>query len=98
MKIHRSVSEKRTYRTISDEFVSREFVAGQEIEIPDDAPPALKQYLELKLLYELRVQVLSSFVIEQMITQEDFNRQLVPYHGLLDAARTSAFPDGAPSA
>jgi hypothetical protein len=92
MKIHRAVSEKRTYRTISDEFVSREFVAGQEIDIPDDAAPALKQYLELKLLYELRVQVLSAFVLEQMISQEDFGRQLSPYEGMLMAAKEAAFP------
>lgn len=93
MKIQRTVSEKRTYRTISDEFVSREFVAGQEIDIPDNATPAMKQYLELKLLYDLRVQVLSAFVLEQMISQDDFNRQLAPYQGMLDAAKASAFPE-----
>lgn len=93
MKIHRTVSEKRTYRTISDEFISREFVAGQEIDIPEDAPPAMKQYLELKLLYDLRVQVLSAFVLEQMITQGDFNGQLAPYEGMLEAAKKAAFPE-----
>lgn len=93
MKIHRTVSEKRTYRTISDEFVSREFVAGQDLDIPDNATPAMKQYLELSLLYELRVQVLSAFVLEQMITKEDFNKQLAPYAGLLDAAKAAAFPE-----
>lgn len=92
MKIYRSVSEKRTYRTVSDEFVSREFVAGQDIEIPDDATPAMKQYLELQLLFDLRVQVLSTFVLEQMITQADFTRQLAPYEGLLNAAKAAAFP------
>lgn len=93
MKIHRTVSEKRTYRTISDEFVSREFVAGQEIDIPDNATPELKQYLELKLLYELRTQVLTAFVLEQMISQADFTAQLAPYTMLLDAAKASAFPE-----
>lgn len=92
MKIHRTVSEKRTYRTISDEFISREFVAGQELDIPDAAPPAMKQYLELQLLYDLRVQVLSAFVLEQMITQQDFNAQLAPYEGMLSAAKAAAFP------
>lgn len=90
MKIQRTVSEKRTFRTISDEFVSREFVAGQEADIPDDATPAMKQYLELKLLYDLRVQVLSAFVLEQMISQEDFKSQLAPYEGLLAAAQQAA--------
>lgn len=92
MKIHRTVSEKRTYRTISDEFVSREFVAGQELEIPDDAPAELAQYLTLKLLYDLRVQVLSAFVLEQMISQKDFDEQLKPYEGLLKAAHAAAYP------
>lgn len=92
MKVYRSVSEKRTYRTVSDEFVSREFVAGQEIDIPETYPPAMKQYLELQLLYDLRVQVLSTFVLEQMITQADFQEQLRPYEGLLAAAKEAAFP------
>jgi hypothetical protein len=95
MKIQRTVSEKRTYRTISDEFISREFVAGQEIDIPDDATPALKQYLEIQLLYDLRVQVLSAFVLEQMITQKEFGEMLSPYEGMLAAAKSAAFPEPA---
>lgn len=95
MKIQRTVSEKRTYRTISDEFISREFVAGQEIDIPDDATPALKQYLEIQLLYDLRVQVLSAFVLEQMITQKEFGERLSPYEGMLAAAKSAAFPEPA---
>lgn len=91
MKIYRSVSEKRTYRTVSDEFVSREFVAGQEVDLPDDASPALKQYLELQLLYDLRKQVLSAFVLEGMITADDFAKSLAPYEGLLQAAHQAAF-------
>lgn len=95
MKIYRSVSEKRTYRTVNDEFVSREFVAGQDLEIPDDASPALRQYLELKLVYDLRAQVLSTFVLENMISETDFAHQLSPYEGLLDAAKSAAFPQEA---
>jgi hypothetical protein len=86
MKLYRSVSEKRTYRTISDEFISREFVAGQEIDIPDEASPTHRQYLELDLLYGLKVQVLTSFVLEGMITQADFEQALAPYKALRDAA------------
>ena len=92
MKIYRSVSEKRTYRTVSDEFISREFVAGQEIILPDDATPELKQYLELQLLYDLRKQVLSAFVLEGMIDGQAFAANLVPYEGLLTAAKAAAFP------
>lgn len=92
MKIYRSVSEKRTYRTVSDEFVSREFVAGQEIDLPDDATPELKQYLELQLLYDLRKQVLSAFVLEGMIDGQAFASNLAPYEGLLTAAKAAAFP------
>jgi hypothetical protein len=92
MKIHRSVSEKRTYRTVSDEFISREFVAGQEIDIPDGASPELKQYLELQLLYDLRKQVLSAFVLEGMIDGQAFATTLAPYEGLLMAAKMAAFP------
>lgn len=92
MKIYRSVSEKRTYRTISDEYISREFVAGQEMEIPDDATPEMRQYMEVQLVYDLRVQVLSNFVLEQMISQVDFEKQLAPYKGFLDAAHAAAFP------
>lgn len=92
MKIYRSVSEKRTYRTVSDEYVSREFTAGQEIEIPDDATSEVRSYLTLKLLYDLRVQVLSCFVLEQMISQEDFGKTLVPYEGMLQAAKAAAYP------
>lgn len=92
MKIYRSVSEKRTYRTISDEFISREFVAAQEIEIPDDVTDAMRQYFEIQLVYDLRVQVLTNFVLEQMITQADFEKQLAPYRGFLEAARSAAFP------
>lgn len=92
MKIYRSVSEKRTYRSVNDEFISREFVAGQDLDIPDDASTELRQYLELKLIYDLRAQVLSTFVLENMITETDFDHQLSPYEGLLQAARAAAFP------
>ena len=86
MKIHRSVSEKRTYRSVNDEFISREFVAGQDIDIPDDASPEYKQYAEIKLVHDLRAQVLSMFVLEGMITETDFANRMSVYEGLVDAA------------
>lgn len=86
MKVYRTVSEKRTYRTVSDEFISREFVAGQEIDIPENVSPVYRQYLELDLIYGLKVQVMSSFVLEGMITQADFEKSIAPYKALRDAA------------
>jgi len=89
MKIYRSVSEKRTFRTVSDEFVSREFVAGQEIELPDDSSPEQVLLAATKLLYDLRSQVLTGFVLEQMMTHEEYQKQLVPYAGMLQAVTAS---------
>lgn len=97
MKIYRSVSEKRTYRTMSDEFVSREFVAGQEIEVPEDLSPQQVLLATTKLLYDLRSQVLTGFVLEQMMTHEEYLKALGPYEGMLQAVMASLTPAAAPA-
>lgn len=95
MKIYRSTSEKRSFRTVSDEFISREFVAGQDLEIPDGTAPEMVQYLQTKLFYDLKVQVLQNFVLEQMMTPAQFSEVLAPYEGMLAAAKKAAFPEAA---
>jgi hypothetical protein len=98
MKIHRNVSEKRTYRTVSDEFISREFSAGQDIDVPDDAPHATRMLMEVDLMLHLKTQVLMGFLLEQMITTEEFNRILEPYRQLQQAAESAAHPQPAAAA
>lgn len=98
MKIYRSVSEKRTYRTMSDEFVSREFVAGREIDVPDDLTPAARQILELELMLDLRREVLTGFVLEGQLKAEDFAASMAAYEGILAAAKQPPSLAPAPAA
>lgn len=90
MKIHRAMSEKRTIRTVTDEFISREFSASREITVSDDTPPALLTYLQIKLEVELRRGVLTSLVLEGLVTSQEMAATLAPFQGMLQAAQDQA--------
>lgn len=95
MKIIKSVSEKRTYRTMSDEYISREFSAARELELPERLTPEEVRLEELKLLVELRREVLMAFVLEGQISQQDFATQIANYESILQTAMQAAAPEPA---
>lgn len=87
MKINRHTSEKRTWKTVGGDFVSREFAAGREIEVSDALTPAELDVVDWALQLDLRRSVLMPFVLEGAITPEEFQSALALYEGMLAAAK-----------
>lgn len=92
MKISRHASEKRTWKTVSGDFVSREFTVGREVEVPDAITPAELDVVEWGLLLELRRSVLMPFVLEGAMHQSEFQDAIALYEGMLATAKNPSVP------
>lgn len=94
MKISRSYSEKRTYRTISDEFISREHSVSRSMELPLWMTlSAARVYLEeTRMDYILKAEVLRLFVLEGAITQDEMKKRLAPLEAMMKELEAKAPP------
>lgn len=98
MKITKSVSEKITFKNDMDQFHSREFTAGRSVDVPDDSSLSFIQLRERELDLDLRKQVLTNFLLENVITQTTMAEMLEPYKQLLAAARSAHDKNASPGA
>ena len=94
MKISRSYSEKRTYRTTSDEFISREHSVSRSIELPLWMTLSdVRVYLEeTRIDYSLKAEVLRLFVLEGSITQDEMRKRLAPLEAMMKELEAKAPP------
>jgi hypothetical protein len=96
MNLTKSTSEKRTYRTFKDEFVSREFMVSRTITVPEDLTPAQQKHEGYRLLTQLREEVMICFMLCKMMTHEEFVQDLKPFRELEEAFRAAAYPGTPP--
>lgn len=90
MKLTTSASEKRSIRTDSDEFISREFSASISRDVPDDTTPMDLQVQSADDNLFVRGHVLRCFVMTQMLTMEQYGEMLQPFMAMKDAATQQA--------
>lgn len=86
MEIYKSASEKITLQNKDGQYHSREFTAGRKVVLPDNSVPTFIRLEEVKLDLELKKQVLTSFILEGVITSEQMQDRLQPYKDLLEQA------------
>ena len=98
MHLTRSCSEKRTYRTVNDQFISREFMVSRSIEVPPELNPVQVQHLKYQLLTQVREEVMICFMLAGMMTHDEFVKDLFPFRQIEEAARQAAYPGTAPVA
>lgn len=88
MEITKRVSEKVTFKNPNDQFHTREFMAQRMITIPDGSPKELIRLESVRLDFELRQEVLTSFLLEGILTAEQMKKMIAPYKELLEHAQT----------
>lgn len=91
MKTTISASEKRTWKNLENNFVSREYAFSREVQVPEAYTPAQRQYIEHQTLAEVRHAVLMPFVIEGAMSEAEYKTLMAPLAQLVEQSRQAAY-------